>query len=249
MAYDLIGDVHGCLDELTQLLRRLGYGPAPETTRPAGRTAIFLGDLVNRGPDTPGVLRAVMSMVRDGSAIAVAGNHDVKLARALRGHEVEKPEVLDESLLQMQDEPDDFRRQVIEFIDLLPRRLELDEGRLVVAHAGLPIEYHGAQASAEADDFAVNGRKVPDATGQLVRYRWANDYRGAATVVYGHYSSVRTGWLNGTICIDTGCVYGGSLTALRYPERELVSVAAGRIYYQSTRSDEFRAAAAELSMT
>ena len=122
------------------------------------------------------------------------------------------------------------------------------KGRLILAHAGLPEEYHGID-SPEADDFAVNGRRVADETGQLVRYRWANEYHGAATVVYGHYSQDRAVWTNGTICIDTGCVYGGRLTALRYPERELVSVLADRVYFEGRRSAEFRSAALQPEVT
>ena len=253
MAYDLIGDVHGCIDELTALLNRLGYkldqhaDGTLDAAPPPGRTLIFLGDLVNRGPDTPAVLRLVMSLVKTRVALALAGNHDVTLAEALRGNPVTKPESLVESLTQLRDEPESFRRQVAVFIEGLPRRLRLDDGRLIVAHAGLPLEYHGLEDSAEADEFAVFGRRVPDGNGQMVRYRWANDYQGAAAVAYGHYSGLRAEWLNGTICIDTGCVYGGSLTALRYPERDLVSVPASRVYYHSARSDQFRAAAAELA--
>ena len=242
MPYDLIGDVHGCREELVELLTRLGYTTRGHFVAPPGRSAIFLGDLVNRGPDTPGVLRLVMDMMAAGVATCVAGNHDVALARALDGRTAEDVDALKESLFQLQAESAEFKRDVVGFVDALPRRLSLDEGRLIVAHAGLPHEYHRGD-SAEGDDFAVNGRKVPGANGELVRYRWANDYRGEAMVVYGHYSQIEAAWLNGTICIDTGCVYGGSLTALRYPELELVSVPAARVYFESRRSSEFRTAA------
>jgi protein phosphatase len=243
MPYDLIGDVHGCRDELVELLTRLGYTTAGHFVAPPGRSVIFLGDLVNRGPDTPGVLRLVMDMMAAGVATGVAGNHDVALARALDGRAPgDVAPALKESMRQLQAESAEFKRGVISFVDSLPRRLSLDEGRLLVAHAGLPHEYHGND-SAEADDFAVNGRETRGANGEVVRYRWANDYRGEALVVYGHYSQLEAAWLNGTVCIDTGCVYGGRLTALRYPELELVSVPAARVYYESRRSPEFRTAA------
>jgi hypothetical protein len=242
MPYDLIGDVHGCREELVELLARLGYTTDGHFVAPPDRSAVFLGDLVNRGPDTPGVLRLVMDMMAAGVATCVAGNHDVALARALDGRTAEDVDALKESLLQLQAESAEFKRSVIHFVDSLPRRLSLDEGRLIVAHAGLPHQYHRSD-SAEADDFAVNGRKVPGTNGELVRYRWANDYRGEAMVVYGHYSQIEAAWLNGTICIDTGCVYGGRLTALRYPELELVAVPAARVHFESRRSSEFRAAA------
>jgi protein phosphatase len=245
MSYDLIGDIHGCTDELIALLRKLGYvvdATEPEVVPPAGRSAIFLGDLVNRGPDTPGVLRLVMAMVARGTATSVAGNHDLALAQALAGREPDDVDALSESLRQLEPESPGFKQSVVEFIESLPHQLTLDQGRLVLAHAGLPLEYHGSD-STEADDFAVNGRRVPDASGQLVRYRWAEDYHGNAMVVYGHASQLEATWLNRTICIDTGCVYGGSLTALRYPELELVSVQAARVYFNSRRSPAFRAAA------
>jgi hypothetical protein len=243
MAYDLIGDVHGCRDELLALLRKLGYAVEASGVRPpAGRTAVFLGDLVNRGPETPGVLRLVMSMIEAGAALCVAGNHDVALAGAIQGRETESADALAESLQQLAPEGPEFRTRTAAFIDALPRRLVLDGGRLIVAHAGLPEEYHGIE-SEEADRFAVHGRKVPGPGGELVRYFFANDYHGAATVVYGHYSQLHAIWLNRTVCIDTGCVYGGSLTALLYPEMKLVSVPAARVYFQSRRSKEFRAAA------
>jgi protein phosphatase len=245
--YDLIGDVHGCRDELVRLLTRLGYAVQPdaEVVAPAGRTAIFLGDLVNRGPDTPGVLRLVMSMVKTGSALAVVGNHDVNLVQGLRGQPVEKPAVIAETLRQMAAEPGSFHHEAIGFIQALPKRLRLDAGNLIVAHAGLPEQYHAVE-SAEADDFAVFGKDVPDESGKPVRYRFGPDYHGNATVVFGHYSDFRAEWVNNAICIDTGCVYGGSLTALRYPERELVSVPASMTYAKSAREPQFRAAAAAL---
>ncbi len=112
----------------------------------------------------------------------------------------------------------------------------LDDGRLVVAHAGLPAVMHG-RASAAVRAFALYGDTTgeTDEFGLPVRYPWAEDYRGRAMVVYGHTPVPDPQWVNGTICLDTGCVFGGRLTALRYPERELVSVPAGDVYYQPAR--------------
>lgn len=247
-AYDIIGDVHACHDELVALLGKLGYAvtATPDgntfSVPPAGRKAVFVGDLVNRGPKVAAVIRLVMSMVRAGDALCVAGNHDVALAARLQSREAEQVDAIDATLRQMSSESESFHREVTVFLDALPRQLSLDDGRLVVAHAGLPEEYHGAD-SPEANEFAINGRKVRDARGELVRYDWAADYRGAAAVVYGHYAQPRSAWVNNTLCIDTGCVYGGRLTALRYPEIELVDVPAERVYFEISRSTEFRAAA------
>jgi protein phosphatase len=236
--FDVIGDVHGCHAELTALLAGLGYEPGDDGVRrhPAGRTAVFLGDLVDRGPDTPGVLRTVLGMVARGTALCVPGNHEAKLLRAMRGRDVKVSHGLAESLAQLAGEPEEFRNQVIAFLDGLVSHYVLDSGRLVVAHAGLPAEMHG-RASAAVRAFALYGDTTgeTDEFGLPVRYPWAQDYRGTALVAYGHTPVPEAVWVNNTICLDTGCVFGGRLTALRYPERDLLSVPAQRVYYQPVR--------------
>jgi protein phosphatase len=241
--FDAIGDVHGCRTELEQLLGELGYvierddaGRPVGAAHPAGRRVVFLGDLVDRGPDTPGVLRLAMGMVAAGTALAVPGNHEQKLLRALRGRQVTVSHGLAESLAQLADEPDEFRAAVVGFLDGLISHYVLDAGRLVVAHAGLKQEYHN-RSSRQVRDFALYGQTTgeTDEYGLPVRYPWAADYRGRATVLYGHTPVPEPEWLNNTLCLDTGCVFGGRLTALRYPERELVSVPATRVWYEPVR--------------
>jgi protein phosphatase len=208
----------------------------PRTGIHEGRKAVFLGDLVDRGPDTPGVLRIVMSMTAAGSALCVPGNHDMKLMRKLRGRAVKVTHGLAESLDQLSREPPAFSVSVAEFIDARVSHYVLDDGRLVVAHAGLSEELQG-RGSGKVRDFALYGETTgeTDEYGLPVRYNWAAEYRGRATVVYGHTPVPEPEWLNNTVCIDTGCVFGGRLTALRYPERKFVSVAASREYYAPAR--------------
>jgi len=235
--FDLIGDVHGCFDELVALLARLGYSVnGYEAVPPPGRKAVFLGDLVDRGPKVPHVLRLVMSMVASGSALCVQGNHEMKLLRALNGRKVQMTHGLPESLAQLAQEPAEFVEQVKAFLDGLTSHFDLDDGKLVVAHAGLKQEMHG-RGSSRVRDFALYGETTgeTDEFGLPVRYPWAADYRGMAMVVYGHTPVPKSEWLNNTICLDTGCVFGGRLTALRYPEKELVSVPADRVYYEPLR--------------
>jgi protein phosphatase len=238
---DIIGDVHGCYDELRDLLGALGYLADTtdgdiRVTHPQGRKLAFVGDLVDRGPRTPEVLKLVMAVARDGTGYCVAGNHDVKLARKLAGKDVKITHGLAESLAQLESEPPTFRREVAEFLDGLVSHYVFDQGRLVVAHAGLKEEMHG-RGSGAVRSFAMYGETSgeTDEYGLPVRYNWAGDYRGRAMVVYGHTPVPYADWLNNTICIDTGCVFGGRLTALRYPERELVSVPARRMYYEPAR--------------
>jgi protein phosphatase len=237
--FDIIGDVHGCYDELVDLLASLGYTVEPDgtgATHPGGRRAMFLGDLVDRGPATPAVLRLVMGMVEAGDAACVPGNHENKLLRALGGRDVTVTHGLGETLAQLAAEPPELTTRVTKFLDGLVSHLVLDDGRLVVAHAGLPADMQG-RASGAVRSFALYGDTTgeTDEFGLPVRYPWAEDYRGEATVVYGHTPVPEAIWLNRTICIDTGCVFGGALTALRYPERELVSVPARKQYWEPVR--------------
>ena len=156
--------------------------------------------------------------------------------RKLRGRDVQITHGLAESLQQLENEPPEFKEQVADFVDSLVSHYVLDDGRLVVAHAGLKEELQG-RGSGKVRDFALYGETTgeTDEFGLPVRYNWAAEYRGRAVVVYGHTPVPEPEWLNGTICIDTGCVFGGKLTALRYPEKELVSVTALRTYYESSK--------------
>ncbi|QEX16961.1 polynucleotide kinase-phosphatase [Hypericibacter terrae] len=243
--FDIIGDIHGCGDELEALLDRLGYGVtfsgeggerSCTVTAPPGRKALFVGDLVDRGPRTPDVLRLVMGMVESGQALCIVGNHENKLLKWLNGRDVQRTHGLAESIAQLEAEPEFFRRQLRAFLDKLVSHYWLDGGRLAIAHAGIKAEMIG-RASGAVRDFCMYGESTGevDEFGLPVRYPWAQDYRGSTQIVYGHTPVPEAEWLNETICIDTGCVFGGKLTALRYPERELVSVPAARTYFEPIR--------------
>ncbi|HEX4592588.1 MAG TPA: polynucleotide kinase-phosphatase [Gemmataceae bacterium] len=249
--FDLIGDVHGCCDELDALLRQLGYVEAalgePDAawgnrayTHPAGRKAVFVGDLVDRGPRILDSVRLVRNMVRAGTALCVPGNHDMKLLRKLRGKDVQITHGLADSLAEIDALPDEVRepfcKELAEFLDSLVSHYVLDDGKLVVAHAGMKQEMQG-RGSGKVRDFALYGETTgeTDEFGLPIRYNWAAEYRGPAMVVYGHTPVPEPDWLNRTVNIDTGCVFGGKLTALRYPEKEFVSVPAARTYCEPAR--------------
>lgn len=236
--FDIVGDIHGCFDELLELLMTLGYAVETESgdcrvAAPDGRKVVFLGDLVDRGPKIVEVLRLVMGMVEAGTAMCVPGNHDMKLLQKLRGKDVKITHGLADSLAQLEGESPEFRRKLIDFLDQLISHYVLGDGKLVVAHAGMREEMQG-RGSGAVRSFALFGETTgeTDEFGLPVRYNWAAEYRGKAMVVYGHTPVAEPQWLNKTINIDIGCVFGGKLTALRYPEKELVSVPAHKTYYE-----------------
>jgi protein phosphatase len=248
--FDIIGDVHGCFDELQELLLKLGYSVnrTDETEKnfgfnviaPENRKVIFVGDLVDRGPDSPSVLRLVMSMVNSGVAYCVPGNHDLKLQKYLNGKQVQLKHGLEVTVKQLETETAQFKSTVEKFLYGLISHYVFDNGKLVVAHAGLKKKCK-VVVQVQFVHFCMYGETTGeiDEFGLPVRHNWAKEYRGKAKVVYGHTPVPEAEWLNKTIDIDTGCVFGGKLTALRYPEEELVSVKAKMVYCEPIRPINF----------
>ncbi len=234
--FDIVGDVHGCLAELLDLLDALGWQVEDGVARhPAARRLVFVGDLVDRGPDSPGVLRLAMASCAAGTALCVPGNHDMKLLRWLNGRKVQPTHGLDGTIAQLEADPID-RRDLAAFLDGLVSHYVFDGGRLVVAHAGLKEEMQG-RGSGKVREFCLYGETTGerDEFGLPERLDWARDYRGKALVVHGHTPFAEPRWLNHTVNIDTGCAFGGKLTALRYPELETVSVPARATYAEPAR--------------
>ena len=244
--FDIVGDVHGCVDELIALMQKLGYAVRFEgtgetrravTTPPPGRRLCFIGDLVDRGPNSPDVLRVVMDMVAAGQALCVPGNHDVKLLRWLNGREVKMAHGIDRTIAQFAVEPASLKPRVQTFLDGLVSHIWLEGGRLALAHAGIREDMIG-RASGAVREFCLYGETSgeTDEFGLPIRYHWAAQYRGRTAIVYGHTPVIEAEWVNNTLCIDTGCCFGGNLTALRWPENEIVSVPAARVYSEPIRA-------------
>jgi predicted phosphodiesterase len=239
--FDIIGDVHGCADELEALLAALGYEIVHslygvDVRAPGNRRIVFVGDLVDRGPDSPRVLDLAMSMISSGDALAVAGNHDAKLLRHLEGRKVMLTHGLDLTVAQLGRRSPEFLDKVRLFLSSLPSHAWLDRGRLAVAHAGIKDHMLG-ETTKEVRRFCLYGDTSgeTDDLGLPVRYHWAADYRGTTSVIYGHTPVPEAAWVNNTMCLDTGCCFGGRLSALRWPERRIVSVPAARVHVQSRR--------------
>ena len=248
--FDIIGDIHGCFDELSELLTELGYAiDAHEqgsedlisARHPDGRTAFFVGDICDRGPRNVDCLRLVMGMCAEGTAQCVVGNHDFKLNKWLNGRSVKLNHGLDLTAAELEQTSEAFRERARDFTYDLRSHAWLAGGALVIAHAGLKEEMHG-RGSGAVRNFAMFG----DTTGEVdefglpVRLEWAREYRGDAAVICGHTPTLEADWLNNTLCIDTGCVFGGKLTALRWPEREIISVAAHEQYCEPARPLDYK---------
>lgn len=236
--FDIIGDIHGCYNELNELLDKLGYirNENDIPVHPDGRKVIFLGDFCDRGSNNTEVLKLAINMVKSGNALAVVGNHDVKLVKYLNRKKVQLTYGLDKTAEELSQQSDDFRKEVHDFMDSLISHYVLDDGKLVVSHAGIKQEYIG-RGSSRVREFCIYGETTgeTDEFGLPVRLDWASDYRGRATIVYGHTPSNEVQAVNGTFCIDTGCVFGGKLTAMRYPEKEFISVDAHEQYYEPVK--------------
>lgn len=239
--FDIVGDVHGCFDELLELLHALGYqtgtdASGPWAIPPAGRKLIFVGDLVDRGPKVAEVLRLAMRMTRAQHALCVLGNHEAKLLKWLHGRKVNLTHGLAESAAQLEQENAEFRTEAAAFLNSLISHYLLDDGKLAVAHAGIKQNML-ARASGTIKGFCLYGDTTgeTDEFGLPVRYPWALDYRGKTRIVYGHTPVPEAEWLNNTLCVDTGCVFGGKLSALRYPELELKAVPARQVYAEPLR--------------
>jgi protein phosphatase len=240
--FDIIGDVHGCAGELEVLLAKLDYSIEAagiegernyRVSSKSGRRAIFAGDFVDRGPRIPDVLRLVMAMAEAGEALCVLGNHDDKFLRWLKGRDVTVNHGLERSAEQMANTSPAFKSRVATFLHNLESHVWLDGGKLVVTHAGIKESMIG-RSSRAVREFCLYGDTSgeKDEYGFPVRGNWAADYGGGITVVYGHTPVRRAEWLNNTICIDTGCVFGGTLTALQWPGKALLSVPAQQVYWR-----------------
>lgn len=231
MNIDIIGDIHGCLQELKKLTKNIGYNwDEGIPLHPENRVLGFVGDLTDRGPESLKIVEIVWRLVIERrKAFYTPGNHCNKLYRFFLGNKVQithglETTVAEFELLNKHDQQT-IRNKFIELYEKAPLYLVLDNRKLIIAHAGIKQEYIG-QTSAKVKTFVlygdITGEKHPD--GSPVRRDWAKNYHGEACIVYGHTPVKEPRMINNTYNIDTGAVFGGKLTGLRYPEMEFVSV-------------------------
>ncbi|GEB76534.1 bis(5'-nucleosyl)-tetraphosphatase PrpE [Sporolactobacillus inulinus] len=229
--YDVIGDVHGCYREFVRLTEKLGYQWTQHLPiHPNRRKLVFVGDIADRGPDSLKMIRTVVDLVDHELALYVPGNHCDKLYRYLIGRRVQVAHGLETTVHELEQLDRQSYKEIAEQFQKLyqkaPLILYLDQQRLVVCHAGIRQQDLFKPINKKIKSFAlygdVTGKK--DANGLPERRDWAAYYHGEALIAYGHTPVMRPRWKNNTVNLDTGCVFGGQLSALRYPEMELVSV-------------------------
>lgn len=232
--YDIIGDIHGCYEELVLLLNTLGYVVKEEGgdpcrapySHPQGRIAVSVGDMADRGPNSPAVLALWRQMVRAGTGIVVLGNHDDKLMRWLKGNKIKIAHGLQKTIDQLHSKSSPIKKKALyQFLVNLPERVLLDEGKLLVCHAGLAEKYHLGKMNKKIRSKCLYGETTgaKDENGFPIRLPWQDGYSGVRVVVHGHVALDEVSIVNNVYDVDTSCVWGGKLTALRYPEMEIVS--------------------------
>lgn len=230
MPYDIIGDIHGCFDEFVTLTKKLNYNwDEGLPHHPDGRTLVFLGDLTDRGPNSLSVVDLVSQLVKRERALYIPGNHCDKLYRYFIGRNVQIKNGLETTVAEFKALSEKMQGHIqksfLELVENAPLYLQLDEGGLIVAHAGIRGDYIG-KTGKKVKSFVlygdITGETLPN--GMPVRRDWAKHYQGESWIIYGHTPVKKPRKINRTINIDTGCVFGGALTALRYPEIETISV-------------------------
>lgn len=231
MKIDIFGDIHGCLKEFQALTKQLGYEwKTGIPIHPDGRVLGFVGDLTDRGPESLKVINIIFRLVmEEKKAYYTPGNHCNKLYRFFLGNKVQVTHGLETTVAEYDslDKKDQvlIQQRFVKLYESAPLYLHLDNRKLVIAHAGIKESYIG-RTDSKVKTFVlygdITGEKHPD--GSPVRRDWAKEYNGKTIIVYGHTPVKEARVIHNTYNIDTGCVFGGKLTALRYPEMEIVSV-------------------------
>lgn len=231
MKIDVIGDVHGCFDELCDLFYELDYQQNEHIfIHPDNRIPVFLGDITDRGPDSLKVIQLVYEMVVDKKqAHYVPGNHCDKLYRYFLGNNVMQRYGLETTVAEYKAlksrEQKKIKHMFMTLYEQAPLYLQLPEVHAVIAHAGIKASYIGRKDK-KVKSFVLYGDVTGEvhADGRPIRGDWAQHYDGNDWIVYGHTPLKEPRIVNKTINIDTGCVFGNALTAFRLPEEKIMAV-------------------------
>ena len=227
---DIIGDIHGCYTEFNNLTEKLGYSwesglPLHSSKRVLG----FVGDITDRGPHSLKMIATLWELWKSAGAYYVPGNHCNKLYRYFLGRKVQISHGLETTVAELAalslKDASHYKKMFIELYEGSPLYQVLDDKKLVIAHAGIKSEDIGKN-NKSVKTFVlygdITGEFLPN--GMPVRRDWAQEYNGKPFIVYGHTPVLEPRFVRKTVNIDTGAVFGGHLTAFKYPEMETVSV-------------------------
>lgn len=238
---DIIGDVHGCFEELLELLEKIGFRDHDGVARSDyDRQLVFLGDLGDRGPHSLYTITYVMNLLRENNVLSVLGNHDWKLARYLNGRNVQQSHGFERTAREVDAGDEDTKNSLRDQLMDLPLFMTFNDGKLVVSHAGVPVRYLD-RSSQNRKHFmqCLFGQLDPNQrfldNGMPNRiYEWTDQYDGDRMCVFGHTPVTEVEQRHNTYNIDTSCAFSGKLTCLRYDNGsvELVDVPAKATYCQ-----------------
>lgn len=244
---DFIGDVHGCFEELITLLQKLGYKEDDEGlfTHPEGRKFMSVGDVMSRGPHSLESMLFFMKHVRQELAYMTDSNHGWKIVRWLDGRNVtlhHGDEKVAEEFEQYEkmygsEKTAELKEDLKSFLMSAPSHYVLMKNGVYTAvctHAGIKDEYIGKTSPAISDFSRYGDTDGFNEDGKPVRKDWFVHHKGSMLIIWGHDPKPQPLVINNTINIDQGVVFGGKLTALRYPETEFVSVKAAKDYSGDT---------------
>lgn len=239
---DIIGDVHGCYEELMYLFRKLGYSFENSIPKHPLRVPVFIGDLTDRGPNSIEVIRLVYELVIvRKQAKYIPGNHCNKLYRFFLGNPVKQQHGLETTVAEWENlttvKQKELKDKFITLYESAPLYLRLPEVNAVVAHAGIKRDMIGKKGK-RVETFVfygdITGKTLPN--GMPERLDWAQEDTGGDWIIYGHTPVREPRVIGKTINIDTGCVFGGKLTAFQLPEENLISVPS----YQESVPEKFK---------
>lgn len=245
--FDIIGDIHGCYNELMELVEKLGYQNKGNCyAHPEGRILVSVGDVSDKGPENLKCLDFWMNQVNYGGSFWVYGNHCNKLYRYLMGNRVKLTHGLENTVQELEQleqwQKRAFIHRFLETYERLCYYILLDHARLLVVHGGIKKEQIG-HFNNKIKTMCIYGDIAGefDENGKPIRRDWAQNYNGDIFIAYGHTVRQKPEFINNTIDLDQGCVYGGHLTALRYPEMKIVQVKSKFAYttYQGAVKIEF----------
>ncbi|MFC0469528.1 bis(5'-nucleosyl)-tetraphosphatase PrpE [Halalkalibacter kiskunsagensis] len=238
MKLDIIGDIHGCYQELITLFIKLGYTQKSGLYQhPDGRKLAFVGDLTDRGPKSINVIKEVATLVEENLAYYCPGNHCDKLYRYFLGRNVQITHGLETTVKELNSLPkieyEQVRDQFMSLVDSSPLYHVLDNKKIIIAHAGIRSDLIG-KTNKRVKSFVlygdITGETNPDGT--PVRLDWAKKHEGCDWIIYGHTPVKKPRFVNRSVNIDTGCVFGGALTALQYPEMNTIQVPSSQPYVE-----------------